>query len=140
MANETYTGQQFEAVFFEAVHKWIQGGKIGPDPRNLWQLKDYGDTSWINSFCTPQFGSATIYRWRPAKKRTVMIGGKELVAPEREAPAIGAPYFIIRSLEVSPFTWYASQVDTRYLASGIVFLTREDAEAMRVAQMKERLG
>jgi hypothetical protein len=140
VTNETYTGQQFEPVFFEAMDKWFKGGRLGPDPRGEWEflMADHNLT-WTAGAATPSFTSQT-YRWRPAPKRTVMIGGKELVAPEREAPAVGDPYFIIRSLEVSPLTWDAGQVDTRYLASGIVFLTRKDAEAMRVAQMQERLG
>jgi hypothetical protein len=85
-----------------------------------------------------EFVKDTTYRWRP--KRTVMIGGKELVAPEREAPKNGSIYWSSEDAASFKNIWGGSNGEFLLLGVGKIFLTGEDAEAMRVAQMQERLG
>jgi hypothetical protein len=73
------TGPEFEPLFFEAMDKWFKSGKVGPDPRGEWDSIDREHPEWLHpeNPYMPSF-KAQQYRWRPAKKRTVIIGGKEL--------------------------------------------------------------
>lgn len=132
--------QEFEVAFYEAMHKWVTGGKVGPDPRGEWECMI--EDGWIgNNFpCTPAF-SELGYRWKPTPKRTVTIDGVELVAPEVDAPTYGAEIFVeTADGKMNSWKFTGSGFDVRLLANGKVFLTREDCQAMVDFQRNQRLG
>ena len=143
----TYGSQAFKIAFTDAMLNWYKGGKVDPDPRGQWECIDPPRGGWIAGHRgPPSFSLTTTYRWKPAKKRIVIIGGVELVAPETVAPETVAPVdgttFIYEmgngSVEDCP--WTGSAFDKRSLANGKVFLTSEDCQAMSDAQRKQRLG
>jgi hypothetical protein len=133
---KTYTAQEFEVEFYRAMHEWVQGGKVGVDPRENWEF-DPGINTWSECYGTPTFNS-TGYRWKPAKKRTVTIDGVELVAPEMVEPK--GEYFFISVALVESKRWVGYEYEKRWLKGGLIFLTHEDAQAMYEAQRKQRLG
>jgi hypothetical protein len=138
MSNKEYTGQEFEIEFARAWLAYVEGGKVGPDPRTNYQSWNRYDT-WRNESGMPKLVSDPdfAYRWKPAPKRMVTIGyqnalkcwcTKELVAPEVEAPAMGTPIYLLGKtpeVEWEDRPWLVS-----WLKAGLVFLTREDAQAM----------
>jgi hypothetical protein len=137
---KTYTAQKFEVAFYEAMVKWVSEGKAGPDPRGEWEVDSTNGLNWIPSCGIPAFLSNQ-YRWKPTKKRTVVIDSVELVAPEVDAPEQGRVFFISDSYGTAIEThWTSTAADNIWLANGKVFLTREDAQAMADAQRKQRMG
>jgi len=142
---KTFTAQEFEIEFYRAMHEWVQGGKVGPDPRGEWEYQgDIRDKWWAlgNGVPNPSFNDRREnYRWKPAKKRIVVIDGVELVAPEVDAPTDGERYFIEGwDGEFFSYLWGDRYGEDIALANGKVFLTREDCLAMADAQRKQRLG
>ena len=132
--------QQLEVDFYKAMHDWAADGKVSPDPRSLLEYRPNSSTVWskLDSFHIEAAGD---YRWRPAKKRTVIIDGVELVAPEVVVPVQGNRFFYaISNSGVVEDTWVGDLFDSKVLANGKVFLTREDCQAMSDAQRKQRLG
>jgi hypothetical protein len=132
---KTYTAEEFEVEFYRAMHEWAKGGKVGVDPRENWQKHVYG--RWLSDDEAPCFSFGE-YRWKPAPKRTVIIDGVELVAPETDAPK-GKYFFILVAL-VESKNWGGYEYEKRWLKEGLIFLTAEDAKAMYEAQRKQRLG
>ena len=142
MTQREYTGAEFEIEFARAWLEYVVGGKVGVDPWTQWEHKNGVNLEWRGheSRQWPNFGEGVFYRWKPAAKRMVTIGyfkktgvhgwiEKELVAPEVEAPKDGTTYF--RFFEPAyAQTWSSDSRDAVRLASGEVFLTREDAQAM----------
>lgn len=133
-----YTGPEFEIEFARAWFAYVEGGKVGVDPRNhQWEFSDCQIEGWHTGDKTPAF-EAMRYRWNPIPKRTVNIGymsggtwfRKELVAPEVEAPPKGTTFFAAVT-QVVEFRWEDDDTLCRdWLIAGNVFLTREDAQAM----------
>ena len=134
-----YTGPEFEVEFARAWLKYVEGGKGGVDPRTNYQSWNRYDT-WRNESGMPKLVSDPdfAYRWKPAPKRMVSIGymsggtwlRKELVAPEVEAPPKGTTFFAAVT-QVVEFRWEDDDTLCRdWLNAGLVFLTREDAQAM----------
>lgn len=78
------------------------------------------------------FSLLTEYNWQ-IKKPTININGVELVAPECDAPEIGTTYFVLSLIGVFDEVWQGLPHEHEYLVHGIVFLTKQDAEAMRQA-------
>jgi len=134
---KTYTAAEFEIEFYRAMHEWAKGGKKGVDPRENWQKHVY--LRWVGDDRTPCFSFGE-YRWKPAKKRTVIIDGVELVVPETVAPKVGERYFIRDSYPSSVMLWKGCAMEILWLGDGHIFLTAEDANAMDEAQRKQRLG
>jgi hypothetical protein len=136
------TSSEFEIVFYEAMAKWASGGKVSPDPRGEIEFRPNTTWNWSEAHADQLEGTeGGEYRWKPAAKRTVTIDGVELVAPEVEAPAVGTTVYCPGHWGVSTFTWERETAMTvDYLNYGLVFLTREDAQAMADAQRKQRLG
>jgi len=65
--------KEFEIAFYEAIFKWVSGGKVGPDPRGEWEYSDiFG--KWHQTFApsVPEW-DLTAYRWKLPKNRTVTI-------------------------------------------------------------------
>ena len=139
---KTYTADEFEIEFYKAMHEWVQGGKVGPDPRGVWEFSTYSDYWIAPPTQMPDFVSYAKYRWKPAKKRTVVIDGVELVAPEVDAPVNGTTYFCEynRGNIESYSPWGGYSFDYEALANGKVFLTREYCQSMADAQRKQRMG
>jgi hypothetical protein len=100
-------------------------------------MKTYTATEFEIEFyrAMHEFGE---YRWKPAPKRTVIIDGVELVAPETAAPK--GEYFFISVAMVESKRWGDYEYEKRWLRNGLIFLTHEDAMAMYEAQRKQRLG
>ena len=132
-----YTGSEFEIEFARAWLAYVEGGKVGVDPHDNWQVLRNDTQGWSTLICgTPQFNGHLKYRWKPQPKRTVNIGymsggtwlRNELVAPEVEEPAMGTHYFTLGL--ISAYGWTGDSVDKARLHSGLVFLTAEDRDAM----------
>ena len=73
------------------------------------------------------------YRRKP---RTITINGRELVAPERVAPAVGARYWTCVTTGADMCIcaeWRGGSYDQVWLERGLVFLREEDARAMTEA-------
>jgi hypothetical protein len=137
---KTYTAQEFEVPFHRAMHEWVAGGKVGVDPRENWEFL-INEDRWRSPLkATPSFTTGVTYRWKPSKKRTVIIGGQELVAPETVKPPAMAEYFILSRDYVSGMYWDDTPEEEGWLKSGIVFLEKKDAQAMIDVQRKQRLG
>ena len=139
---KTFTAKEFEIEFYKAMHEWLQGGKVGPDPRGQWECASENTAnSWVQHMVTPRFlDDKTLYRWKPAKKRTVVIDGVELVAPEVNALEYGNAYFAEGFGGLVDELFWCDDTDPMALANGKVFLTREDCQAMADAQRKQRMG
>jgi hypothetical protein len=134
------TAQEFEVVFYEAMHKWVAGGKVGPDPRGEWEAHVSGRWQPPSSPCVPSPLSFE-YRWKPSKKRTVIIDGVELVAPEVGEPKEKAEYFYERTDGgIDTEYWDNHDFDKKILTIGKMFLTRKDCQAMADFQRNQRLG
>jgi hypothetical protein len=136
-----YTAEQFEIEFFTKYVKWLKGGRVGPDPRDMWQFFDGDTENWESGFGIQPVFSWGKYRWKPTPKRTVVIDGKTLVAPELEPLENGQIYFRINQFgHVDYLSWDYSFPDTLPLKNGLIFLTPEDARAMFEAQKAQRLA
>ena len=136
-----YTGPEFRLEFKRADYEWEKGGRVGVDPETNWERRDSIDhhVNWQSMNCVPtRYTPEMIYRWKPIAKRMVRIGyylrhlnqwiENDLVAPEVEAPAIGTPIYLLDKkpeVEWEDRPWLVS-----WLKAGLVFLTREDAQAM----------
>jgi hypothetical protein len=138
---KTWKGQAFEGEWHREMLKWIDGRLVGYGP--TWQFKHEEDANW-SSICrhAPHSRDKVIeYRWAPKPKRTVTINGKTLVAPEVVAPADGTRVYLIDNLGgTGSAPWTNSSLDIEWLKANIVFLTREDAQAMADWLVKCRRG
>ena len=134
--------KEFEIEFYDRMSRWVQGGKTGPDPRGEWEFRIGGKWSASTGVhIDPTFSEVTQYRWKPAKKRTVIIGGIELVAPEVDALHVGAKFYSEGLTgKVDDWKWGNHPCDYQALKNGKVFLTHEDCQAMADAQRKQRMG
>ena len=142
---KTYTADEFGIEFYTKMAEWVQGGKVGPDPRGEWEYQGHINAKWMsfvgNCVPSPTFDDPREkYRWRPAKKRTVVIDGVELVAPEVDALEYGNAYFAEGFGGLVDELFWCDDTDPMALANGKVFLTREDCQAMADAQRKQRMG
>jgi hypothetical protein len=136
-----YTAEQFEIEFFTKYVKWLKGGRVGPDPRDMWQFFDGDTENWESGFGIQPVFSWGKYRWKPIPKRTVVIDGKTLVAPEREPLENGQAYFKLNYFgRNDAWCWDNSYSDMDNLNFGLIFLTQEDAQAMFEAQKAQRLA
>ena len=140
--SKTFTVQQFEIEFYLAMSDWAREGKVGPDPRGEWEYQQISNATWHETFApaTPEW-DLHAYRWKQPKKRTVIIDGVELVAPEVKAPDSGTKYYREGGDGmVYEGMWGTSDWDRHSIANGKLFLTREDCQVMADAQRKQRLG
>ena len=133
----TWKGQEFEREWHRAMLEWIEGGRVGEHP--AWQSSE-DEIFWRLAVCYEPDYRTKFFRWAPKPKRTVTINGKVLVAPEVVAPAFGSMFFSASVCGVDFMTWTNSTLDQKTLASGELFLTREDAQAMADWLVKCRRG
>ncbi len=144
---KTLTAQEFEIAFYEAMSRWVSGGKVGPDPRGEWESRTGLFDPWVGTRATaplfpPHYFADCEYRWKQPKKRTVVIDGVELVAPEMVAPADDTEYYTeCPNGTVEEWVWGSDNFDdVEALKNAKVFLTSEDCQAMADAQRKQRMG
>ena len=91
---------EFEIAFYEAIFKWVSGGKVGLDPRGEIEYRPNQGWGWSQAHPDQLEGAETgEYRWKPASNVPYMqaeideLRGKvaELEANERAYTAfIGA--------------------------------------------------
>ena len=104
-------------------------------PWELWEWRRPGETwqVFINDEDVPCWYLDIEYRRKP---RTTTINGRELVAPERVAPAGGTRYWypaLLNYKRRDSVVWGDSHWDRTLLKRGLVFLREEDAVAMAEA-------
>ena len=104
-------------------------------PWELWEYSQDDGTTWhgFDAGVQPCWLVNTEYRRKP---KTITINGRELVAPERVAPAVGAKYWIpsLHALDyIGTNQWTDDSSDRRWLECGMVFLRRDDATALTKA-------
>lgn len=133
---QEYKGEEFRKPFCEALAK-------GPVE---WQWLDRGEWISHNTMHLPIFEEEYTYRFKPLPKRMVTMYDKhgkphQLVAPEREAPQRNACIFIADPFApVAEELWLGADIDKKALEANLVFLTREDAQAMGDFQCEQREG
>ena len=140
--NKEYTGAEFEVEFARAWYEYVKGGKVGVDPHCNWEFRSDQRLPFESvTPSVPPFSVVYQFRWKPIPKRTVKIGYydkaiedfryKTLVAPEVEAPPLGtAVYTACSDGDCSDWVWNPNGWVGAALKHGLVFLTREDAQAM----------
>ena len=139
--SKTFTVQQFEIEFYRAMAEWVGGGKVGPDPRGEIEFRPNSGWNWREAHADQLEGTeGGEYRWKQPKKRTVIINGLELVVPEVEVPETGSTVWLCCSPSIPLSGFQYNECTNKWLKSGEIFLTREDAEAMADAQRKQRRG
>jgi hypothetical protein len=139
MTQKEYTGPEFEIEFARAWLAYLEAGKVGVDPRRNWECSQ-SDQLWLGDQGFPVCVSTREYRWKPIPKRMIEIGycnsaghinWRKLVAPEVEAPPIGEPFYVAGILKAYAVSgWTNGGADNEWFAAGLLFLTREDAQAM----------
>lgn len=141
MTQKEYTGPEYEIEFARAWLKYVEGGKVGVDPRTQWEHKSGGVPRWSDHPIAqhPGFAEGVLYRWKLAPKRMVTISYKtdkmalpvarELVAPEVEAPKDGTMVYLV-SPSCGPYEFRISDWGDERLKEGRVFLNAEDRDAM----------
>jgi len=106
-----------------------------------WEVKVRESSPW-RRFCDVNWHPENIYRHNPLPK-TITIGDVEVKAPEREELERGTSYFVPRFNDNTGYciiNWNFDNVDSQYLASGLVHLCKEDAIAHKEAIVKLNLG
>jgi len=85
---------------------------------------------WMGICSHPNWGLSNQYRRKP---RTIKIGDCKIPAPERVAPAVGSPYWIVGISHgdclVEELEWDDDASDNFFLKKGIVHLNPESAVA-----------
>ena len=135
------TEQQFKIAFTKAMLEWYENGEVGPDPRYEWEYCG-ASGEWRQNYRTekPYFTKSMSYRWKQPNKRTITIDGVELVAPELAAFEVGTYVYVMTLASAESHIWGSPCCNYDWLAMGLIFLTREDAQAMSDAQRKQRMG
>ena len=107
------------------------------NPGQVWQRRSNTDGDpWRDMQGTIAWDECAQYRRKPTARR---IGAYEYPKPESKAPANGAKYWIpsLASEEsATAYTWRNDETDFRWLAQGLVHLTKEAAEAHCEAMLK----
>jgi len=136
------TAQEFKIAFTKAMLTWYEGAEVGTDPRGEWEYSFCG-YMWRTTpgdAAIPTFNSEATYRWKQPNKRTITIDGVELVAPELAAFEVGTYVYVMTLASAESHIWGSPCCNYDWLAMGLIFLTREDAQAMSDAQRKQRMG
>lgn len=127
-------------TFKEALIAHLQGEKVEvrTEPSYAWMDFGYGvshvTVREINEFSKSPFE----YRLAP---RTILVNGVEVPAPEKEAPADGAEYFVPQFLDIGAYEalyWKQDELDARLLERGLVYLDKESAIARAKAMLITR--
>lgn len=124
-------------TFKEALIAHLQSEKVEmqTEPGNAWMDFGYGASHVtireINEFSLAGFK----YRLAP---RTILVNGVAVPAPEKDAPADDAEYFVPQFLDIDAyeaFYWAQDELDERLLERGLVYLDKESAIARAKAML-----
>lgn len=100
-------------------------------PWTLWQSRCHGGltngnkSEWLSINCHPLWREHMEYRRIP---KTIKLGDREVNAPLLVAPPDETAVAILDFCGVDDISFY-QQRHSRYLALGLIFATREDAQA-----------
>lgn len=97
-------------------------------PWERWERRYKGDEHWESLKCCPTWIPLTEYRRKP---RTININGFEVPEPVREPLQDWQKYFIPSLASdngIDCHTWHGDEYDDKWLAKGIIHLTKEAAE------------
>lgn len=98
------------------------------EPWLRWQYKHPLSVEWMDAISPLPFDPGYGYRRKP---RTILINGFEVPEPVREPLEPGQAYWIAdTSVYDSPLlktVWYGDCFDRRWLAAGLIHLSREAA-------------
>lgn len=114
-------------TFKEALIAHLQGQKVecrGAEARWLPLFPQFDNVSCGR---IPEVGGIWEFRLKP---RTILVNGVEVPAPEKEAPADGAEYFVPQFLDIDAYEalyWKQDELDARLLERGLVYLDKESA-------------
>lgn len=107
------------------------------NPGQVWQCRSVtAGTPWRDMIAPPRWQEGMQYRQKPKVRR---IGAYEYPEPESKAPADEAEYWIPSTASEESaiaYTWRNDEPDFRWLARGLVHLTKEAAEAHCEAMLK----
>lgn len=125
-------------TFKEALIAHLQGEKVEQRQwtREPWmpfmhQAQNYR----VREIFSSGFCDSVEFRIAP---RTILVNGVEVPAPEKEAPADGAEYFVPHVLDIDEyeaFYWAQDEMDARFLERGLVYLDKESAIARAKAML-----
>lgn len=122
-------------TFKDSLIAHLQGEKVecrGAEARWLPLFPQFDNVSCGR---IPEVGGIWEFRLKP---RTILVNGVEVPAPEKEAPADGADYFIpVTTFEDlhDALQWDGSLIDSRWLKAGLVYLDKESAIARAKAML-----
>lgn len=124
-------------TFKEALIAHLQGEKVQcMGCECTWKpLMEKIGEGLIRYVDTQSYMSGCSFRIAP---RTILVNGVEVPAPEKEAPADGADYFIpVTTFEDlhDALQWDGSLIDSRWLKAGLVYLDKESAIARAKAML-----
>lgn len=95
-----------------------------------------GDEIFNPSFESPAPVYKIIY-----PKKTILVNGVEVPAPETKMPEIGAQYYtpqisaLDRDKKFKEYPWDGGSFDKSYLEAGLIYLNKEDAIERAKAMM-----
>jgi hypothetical protein len=134
-------------TFKEALIAHLQGKKVQarlPDSDTSGDWDDFVDKNgswnynddWKLCLLNGDFdGYAWEFRIAP---RTILVNGVEVPAPEKDAPADGAEYFVPQFLDIGAYEalyWKQDELDARLLERGLVYLDKASAIARAKAML-----
>lgn len=118
--------------------KFAQDAQTHKRPWDLWEVRFNSDSKWEDMIISPMWTPEYEYRRKPAKK-TVLVNGIEVPAPETTAPADGTEYWIAypagRAYKAYVEVWGGEPLDCLLLSQGLVYLNKEDAIARAEAML-----
>lgn len=125
-------------TFKEALIAHLQGQKVQIKKFAEWKTFDQWlfDSRGISIFDCMSDGFANACQFRLAP-RTILVNGVEVPAPEKEAPADGAEYFV-PYLDIGAYEelyWKQDELDARLLNRGLVYLDKASAIARAKAML-----
>ena len=109
-----------------AIEYWTRAAEDDQEWKN-WEYKSFTTGAWEKVQGYPSFYPGVEFR-RIKKQKYIRIGDVDVPAPEREAPAVGTPYFNLRYQFEDEYGWMGSEFDFKLLNSGVVHLTAENAK------------
>lgn len=125
--------------FKEALIAHLQGEKVEVQQFTHWEPLMHwiarGNASLCGALSDAGFATACEFRLAP---RTIRVNGVEVPAPEKDAPALGARYYLVEIDSEKYFAeleWAGTTSENTWLERGLVYLTKEDAIARAKAML-----
>lgn len=125
---KSLTVNNFKENYMKHVHadlmmKYAEIAQRDPKPWTYFQVSD-DSVKWFNCVQEVQFLSKNNYRLKP---RTINVNGFEVPEPIRQM-SVGNIYYIVKTPFVEGITCNSEPYETQLISSGVVHLTRENAE------------